>query len=177
MRPPPRFAAGAAELDGLVAQARAWACPHCRQTGWVNGHGRLVGLEAAAAAGKAAVRGRRFLCSGRGRRRGCGRTFSVRLATVLPGATVRTATFWRFTQEKREGRSVAAAWAAVGGRFSLEAAYGWWRRWVRAAVPVRTALAQGRAPPWATPAVELVRRYGAADPIAGFQYALQRPFP
>lgn len=176
MRPPPRFAAHAAELDSHAQNARQWACPHCRQTGWINGHGRLLGLDEAAASGKTILRGRRFLCSARGRRRGCGHTFSVVLATVLTAATVRTVTFWRFAQERLGGKSVAAAWEGCGGRFSLEAAYGWWRRWARGEPQVRTVLLGSRAPPLVSVAAELARRYGATDPIAGFQQALQRPF-
>lgn len=172
---PPRFARDEIELAALSRQTKTWACPHCQQTGQVNRHGWLRGL-AAAGPGKTAVRGRRFFCSNRGRRRGCGRTFSVRFATVLAGATVRTGTLWRFLVARFGGASVLGAWTQAGSGFSLEATYRWWRRWRRGENPMRTRLWRGREPPSGV-AAALEQAYGSTDPIAGFQGREQAGFP
>ena len=44
------------------------------------------------------VRGRRFFCSNRHRRPGCGRTFSVLLAAVVSRFVVRAVTLFRFVE-------------------------------------------------------------------------------
>jgi hypothetical protein len=74
----------------LWAGAKLTACPHFRRAGmgWATraGHGgmRSTAVTGWCAAGGFCVR----------RRSGCGRTFSVLLATVLSGFVVRTSTLW-----------------------------------------------------------------------------------
>jgi len=172
---PPRFVSDEAALDRLGDEAKQWCCPHCRRPGTLNAHGTLRGL-AEDAPSKAARRGRRFFCSDRGRRPGCGRTFSVFLAQVLAGASVRTAAWWRFCRGRLAGLGVLAAWEAARTGFSLESAYRWWRGWQQAEPGLRTQWWRGREPPGDL-GEELVRRYGAADPVAVFQEREQRAWP
>jgi hypothetical protein len=172
----PRFARDPAELEQVDGQAKGWACPHCQRHGTLNRHGALRGL-CESAAGKDALRGRRFLCSKRGRRGGCGRTFSVLLATMIRSATVRSRELWCFYLAKLSGQSVLSAWAGLGSRFSVEAAYGWWRRWRRGQFALRSVLAQGRDPPETRIVEALALRFGAHDPIGAFQLKEQRGWP
>jgi hypothetical protein len=172
---PPRFVSDEAALDRLGGEAKEWTCPHCRRAGTLNAHGALRGL-AENAPGKEARRGRRFFCSDRGRRPGCGRTFSVRLAQVFAGASVRTGAWWRFCRGRLEGLGVLAAWEAARGGFSLESAYRWWRGWGRAEPVLRARWWRGREPPDHL-GEELVRRYGSVDPVADFQVKEQRRWP
>jgi hypothetical protein len=172
----PRYARDPAELEGLARLAKGWACPHCRRHGMINRHGSLRGLSESAA-GKDALRGRRFLCSKRGARGGCGRTFSVLLSTVIAAATVRSRELWRFYLAKLSGESVLSAWEGLGSRFSVEAAHTWWRRWRRGQFALRVVLAQGRDPPASGMAEALTGRFGAEDPIGAFQLREQRHWP
>jgi hypothetical protein len=172
----PRFARDPAELERLARQAKGWACPHCRRHGALNRHGALRGL-AEGAQGKDALRGGRFFCSNRGRRRGCGRTFGVLLASLIARATVRSRELWRFYLAKLGGASVLAAWESLHSGFSVEAAYAWWRRWRRGQFAVRLVLAQGRDPPKGEIAQALAGRFGAEDPIGAFQLSEQRGWP
>jgi hypothetical protein len=172
----PRYARDGEELEALRRQAKAWRCPHCRQAGYLNGHGVLRGLSADGTT-KTAQRGRRFFCSNRGRRRGCGRTVAILGATVLKHATVRAGPFWRFVAARLGGQSIGAAFAACGEWFSLEAAYRWWRRWRRGESAVRTVLTLGRDPPTGALIQQIMDVYGAADPIGAFQYREQRGWP
>jgi hypothetical protein len=172
---PPRYAPDEATLEQLGDQAKQWTCPHCRRSGTLNGHGFLRG-GAEGAPGKAARRGRRFFCSNRGRRAGCGRTFSVYLAQVIAGASVRTGAWWRFCQARLAGLGSLAAWEQARSGFSLESAYRWWRGWCRAEPAVRTHLWRGREPPEGLGAA-IIRAYGAADPLAVYQERAQRPWP
>ncbi len=172
----PLFARDPAELERLARQAKGWACPNCRRHGALNRHGALRGV-AETGSGKEALRGRRFFCSKRGRRRGCGRTFSVLLCAVIAGATVRSRELWRFYLARLGGAGVLAAWEGCRSRFSLEAAYAWRRRWQRGQFAVRTVLAHGRDPPVGALAGQLVAAFGAEDPIGGFQLREQRGWP
>lgn len=99
------------------------------------------------------------------------------LSTVIAAATVRSRELWRFYLAKLSGQSVLSAWEGLGGRFSVEAAYGWWRRWRRGQFSVRLVLAQGRDPPRASVAESLCGLFGADDPIGGFQQRQQRCWP
>lgn len=170
---PPCYAENETELEALAREAKRWGCPRCGRRGTLNAHGFLRG-GAENAPRKDAVRGRRFYCSARGRRAGCGRTFAVLLAQILAGASVRTAPWWRFIAARLGGASVLGAWEKARSGFSLEAAYWWWRRWRESAV--RTALWRGREPPGSLVAA-LAHGYGAADPIAVFQARHQCRFP
>lgn len=172
----PRYAPDPAALEQLASAARQWRCPHCARAGTLNAHGFLRGGGDAGAWGKSAVRGRRFFCSNRGQRPGCGRTFSVFLAQVIAGASVRTAALWRFCRGRLSGQSVLAAWEQARGGASLEAAYRWWRRWRRAEPALRTQFYRGREPPGGLAAAITVV-YGSVDPLAGFQAREQRSWP
>src|SRR5690606_41180404 len=88
----------------------------CRQSGTLIGHGFLRGY--AERGSGLVVRGRRIFCSNRGKRPGCGRTFSVKLGCVLSGFVVRTLTLWCFVQAVLGGLTLRAAWLveAAGAR-------------------------------------------------------------
>ena len=70
-----------------------------------------------------AQRGQRVFCSDRGQRGGCGRTFSVFLAEVLPRHSVTASWLWRLLQRLLQGGSTKAAVEALALPFSLEALY------------------------------------------------------
>lgn len=95
------------------------------------------------------------------------------LAQVLAGASVRTGPWWRYCGAKLAGLGVLAAWTQARSGFSLESAYRWWRRWCEAEPALRTWLWRGREPPENLGAT-VVRRFGAADPVAAFQEREQR---
>lgn len=173
---PPRFASDHVALVELCHHAKAWRCPHCGRRGTFNAHGSLRGL-AASGPGKDVLRGRRFLCSNRGRRPGCGRTWSVLLAQVLRRLSVRTAQLWQFCRGLLAGLGVPAAWERARTGFSLESAYRWRRRWRRGEPALRTWLCGTRGPPPDDLAGALVAACGPADPIAIFQMREQRGWP
>ena len=74
------------------------------------------------------VRGWRVYCSNRGRRRGCGRTFSALLSEVLFGFLMRAETLSRFVQAVLSGIGKVVAWSAVAPSFSLRSGYRLWTR-------------------------------------------------
>jgi hypothetical protein len=94
--PTARFVRDQQALDDLLAGAKRAPCPRCRRTGMLVGHGVLTGY--AERGSEREVRGRRFLCSSRFHRSGCGRTFSVLISTVVARFTAarrRSRRFWK----------------------------------------------------------------------------------
>ncbi len=157
-------------------------CPHCRQTGALNGHGFLRGY--AERSSEEVVRGRRVFCSNRGRRLGCGQTFSVLLSTLLSGFVVRTLTLFCFATAVLSGLTRRAAWLRVArGALSLSSGYRLWWRLQEAQSALRGRLCR-HAPPPDSPAREplaqlmlhlrLVVGDSEADPFAALQNVVQQ---
>lgn len=87
----------------------------------------LRGNDPAVAAGRI-VRGQRVFCSGRGQRGGCGKTFPLFLAGVLPRHTFNAALLWALLLKLLAGATIKAAAESLHLPFSLEAVYGIVRR-------------------------------------------------
>jgi hypothetical protein len=181
MLPLDRFAADEAALEEALRTAKLRSCPGCGLTGTLVGHGYLYGY--AEREGGRVVRGRRFLCSNRFRRPGCGRTFSVLLAYVLLGFVVRTPTLWSFLRAVVAGASRRAAWlAAAAGALSISTGYRLWKRLGRAQVGIRTWLCRGYPPPASSvslPMAQMVTHFehvfpAHACPMTAFQSRWQR---
>lgn len=171
-----------ASLEGALGAMRMAPCPHCRRTGALIGHGSLRGYTERGS--EILLRGRRVFCSNRGRRFGCGRTFSLLLATTLAGFVVRTFTLFGFAKTVLDGFSPRAAWLHVcDGAFSLSSAYRLWRRLATAQSALRTQLSRELPAPPSTarhPLAQLLGHLAALlgadgpDPFAAFQDRLQR---
>lgn len=178
-----RIVRDGSELEVLRRNSKLTACPHCGQIGTLNAHGWLRGYGAK---GSARVeRGRRFYCSDRFRRAGCGRTFSMLLASFLGGFVVVTETLWSFVTGVLRGLSRKAAWAqAAGTFFAGSTGYRLWRRIQLAQVALRARLCEVSPPPACEDAVPLaqlvqhLRAVAAAEerecPFAVFQYRFQQ---
>jgi hypothetical protein len=143
----PRFVSDEVSLAEVLHGIKLWACPHCRETGTLIGHGFLRGY--AERGSGLVVRGRRIFCSNRGRRPGCGRTFSVKLQTVVSGFVVSTVTLWCFVQAVLGGLTLRAAWLVeAAGTLSLSSGYRLWRRLGAAQSALRARLCrEAPAPP------------------------------
>jgi hypothetical protein len=183
---PPRFVSDEPALDAVLIGIKLVACPYCRQTGALIGHGFLRGY--AERSSEVVVRGRRVFCSNRARRRGCGRTFSVKLAAVLCGFLVRTLTLWRFASAVVGGLTRRAAWLlAAGSALSLSSGYRLWRRLRAAQSALRARLWREQPAPSSAahePLAQLFAHLGvvvaagvatvASDLFAAYQQNLQR---
>ncbi len=69
------------------------------------------------------VRGQRIFCCNRGQRGGCGRTFSLYLAEVLPRHTVSASMLWQVLCNLRADSSVKAGVESLRPHFALETLY------------------------------------------------------
>jgi hypothetical protein len=169
-------------LAGVLETIQLVACPHCRRTGALIGHGFLRGY--AERFSDLVVRGRRFFCSDRGRRPGCGRTFSVKLSTVLSGFVVRTLTLFCFASAVLGGLTRRAAWLReASGALSLSTGYRLWRRLSAAQSALRSRLCREATEPACVarePLSQIVAHLsvvigaGVADLFSAFQNRLQR---
>lgn len=94
------------------------------------------------------IRGRRFFCSNRGRRPGCGRTVSVLLQMMVATFMVTTALLASFVSRVLAGASRRAAWlVASAGAFSERSGYRLWQRLCHAVTHFRTQLVRRQPPP------------------------------
>jgi hypothetical protein len=132
------------ELERFRLGAKQRPCPHCGRYGTLNVHSVLRGY--AETSGAVVARGRRFFCSNRHRRPGCGRTFSVLLSARLRGFVVTAGTLLRFVRAVLGGLSRKAAWERHGHQ-SLASGYRLWQRLRRAQPHLRTRLLSRCPPP------------------------------
>jgi hypothetical protein len=167
-----------AALESARLEAKLRACVHCRRVGMLVGHGRLFGYAERSSARE--LRGRRLLCSRRHRRSGCGHTFSVWLATVVPRRIVRATTIFALLTGLASGLSRASAWRRASS-MTLRTGYRIAARLAIAGPGIRTALFS-RAPPPAidstSPDAQLVVHVravlGVDASLADYQLAFQR---
>jgi len=130
------------------------------------------------------VRGQRVFCSNRGRRGGCGQTFSLFTADVLPRHTLTATLLWRWLIQRLAGLSVTAAAEAVRLPFALETVYRVGRKLRDGLDRVRTLLCREQAPPSSAqsdPVLQSAEHLqnvfrGAECPPAAFQLRFQVPF-
>lgn len=149
----------------------------------MNRHSRSLGNDPNAADGET-FRGQRVFCSNRGQRGGCGRTFALFLADVLPRHTVPASLVWPWLVKLLAGLSVQAATETLRLPFALETLYRLRRRLGRRLEAVRTRLWREQSPPvsgQADPLLQTVAHLqtvfpGSACPPAEFQRHFQQPF-
>lgn len=173
-----RYFSTQSELDQFRLELKLLQCPHCKRVGCLITHGFLLGY--ADDSSDVVVRGRRFYCSKRFQKLGCGRTFSVVFANVLVGFVVRTDTLWRFLLAVLNRYSRKAAWEQAAPRFSMTSGYRLWKRLARSQFRIRTLCLGKRAPPQTVacePLLQLIEHLRAlfptADALAEFQKHFQ----
>jgi len=88
----------------------------------LNRHSFLYGNDPAKPDGQQ-LRGQRVYCSSRGQRGGCGQTFSIFLADVLPRHSVTATWLWKLLLKLLAGASLKAAVQLGALPFALETLY------------------------------------------------------
>jgi hypothetical protein len=158
-------------------------CPHCGCVETLNRHSQLHGNDPARVDARA-VRGQRVFCSNRGRRGGCGRTFSIFLAEVLPRHTFRASFLWHWLIQWLAGASLKAAVEKLRLPFALESVYRLRRQLRRGLDRLRSLLCREQQPPESSqsdPVLQTTEHLravfsGADCPPAQFQLHFQLPF-
>jgi hypothetical protein len=130
------------------------------------------------------IRGQRVCCSNRGQRGGCGRTFSVFLARVLPRHSFTATGLWSLLAALLAAGSVRAAAHALGLPFGLETVYHLLARLRARLDELRSRLARRAKEPLSAQADPLRHTLEhlqklfpqAPCPVSEFQLAFQQPF-
>ena len=171
----PGFVQSEAELEEIRFTLKLQRCPHCGHTGALIGHGFLRGYSDSS--DERIVRGRRFFCSNRHRRTGCGRTFSVALSRFLPRFIVTALALFEFVRSVVAGSTRYRAWRQLSVTLSLRSGYRLWQRLGLAQAHLRARLSSLRDPPASSsqqPVAQLMAHFEAAglvspSPFAAFQ--------
>ncbi len=158
-------------------------CQLCQATETLNRHSLLYGNDPTQANGRL-CRGQRVFCSDRGQRGGCGRTYAIFLAEVLPRHSVSAVWLWKLLCALLKKSSVRAAAQALRLPFGLETLYHLLARLRLHLDEVRSVLFRQQKPPDSSSSDPLVQTAEhlqsvfakSSCPIQEFQAHLQRPF-
>jgi hypothetical protein len=149
----------------------------------LNRHSHSFGNDPAVADGQT-IRGQRVFCSNRGQRGGCGRTFLLCLAEVLPRHTLTASLVWRWLVNVLAGLSPKAAVEKLRLPFALETLYRLRRKLRQRLDSLRIRLCREQKPPTSAhpdPLLQTVAHLrevfprSECPPVA-FQLHFQQPF-
>ena len=124
-----------------------------------------------------------MFCSDRGQRGGCGRTFAVFLAEVLPRHTARASDLWPLLEELLSGSSVKGAVETLRLPFALETFYHLLSRLRGRLDVLRCRLCRRQKSPESSQADSLLQTVehlrsvfkGVVCPVSEFQVVFQEP--
>jgi hypothetical protein len=161
---------------------KAMLCPFCERPDSLNRHSLLYGNDPKNTQGQL-IRGQRVICSPRGRRGGCGRTFSIFLDSVLPRHSVSTPVLWALLSLLLTGLSLKAAFESMGSLFCLETFYRLRQRLRHRLDVIRPLLCRAQKPPPCAQADPLLQTAahgrevfaGVLCPFQEFQLRFQQP--
>jgi len=178
-----RFVGGVTELAEYFLALKQHRCPGCGASESLNCHSKLYGNDPHSREGGRIQRGQRLWCCNRGQRGGCGRTFSVFLAEVLPRHTIGASFTWSLLERLLDGGSIKAVFEALRLPFALESAYHLVHRLRERLTALRPALCRQQKPPASSQADPLLQTvehlrclFPRSDcPAAEFQLHFQRP--
>ncbi len=149
----------------------------------MNRHSFLYGNDLDKA-GQQAKRGQRVFCSDRGPRDGCGKTFSIFLAEVLPRHSCTAVLLGKLLVKWLAGCSIKSAVESLGLPLALESIYHLLGRLRRRLDGLRPCLCARQEPPASSQkdpllqTVEHLQRVfsGALCPVSEFQVVFQQPW-
>lgn len=116
------FRPGCRGVGNIAFSLKQQCCPRCGLLEFLNRHSILYGNDPATHDGQK-IRGQRVFCCNRGLRRGCGATFSIFLADVLPRHTFTATLLWKLLCQMLRADSIRAAADAAAPSFRMETVY------------------------------------------------------
>lgn len=109
----------------ILSRLKLRPCPHCQSTGNLNAHGYLRGYGEGSTR---IIRGRRIFCSNRGRNKGCGKTHSLTLPSILPSFQFLANILWQFLSLILLGNTMRHAFLKSFGYINTSRPYSLWKR-------------------------------------------------
>lgn len=177
-----RFYKNLEQFQSFYVKLKFMRCPHCHLAGCLILHGYLYGHSDRG--NRRITRGHRIYCSNRYRKTGCGKTFCVLTAEVIPRFTVSARGLWSFLANIKNGLAPARAFRMTECRMAQTTIYRLFKTFVAHQVRIRCLLSRIKAPPAVPtpmPAIQTIFHlqhvFGqAACPINDFQCHFQTPF-
>lgn len=160
-----RFVRDDAQLLEFRHRLKLHHCPHCGHVGALIQHGFLRGYSDSNS--EHVTRGRRFFCSNRHRRTGCGRTFSVLFSGCFRGFLVSAMVLFCFVATVLSGTTRYRAARACLSGLCLRSGYRLWRRFEHSQSKLRARLTSVCGPPASqsrVPLVQLLAHFSAVFP-------------
>ena len=151
-------------------------CPHCKKYGNLILHGYLISFK------NGDMRGHRIFCSNRGRKNGCGRTWSVLQSRILPNMSFDANTLWRIFHNYSTGIPKLTCLRQTGASWSTSSLYRIFRLLQTNQSHIRSLLVQIDKPPDTQTSdplvltIEHLQKLCLDSPIAMFQQHFQIPF-
>ena len=178
-----RFYKTQTHLNFFLAQLKLILCPHCRKSGFLIRHNFLKGFSEHDC-NSTIVRGQRIFCSNRNNRLGCGQTFCIVAAWVLPRFMISANSLWRFFEQVKTKAHLAGAFRRVKFPLVLSSAYRLFKKFGLGQAHIRTHLNTKKPPPamqCSSPAIQTILHlkhvFNQTDcPISEFQYQFQTSF-
>lgn len=122
------------------------SCPFCKKIGTLILHGFLYGYQENSS--DTCKRGRRIICNSRRKRSaGCGKSFSLLIASLIPMVDYTCKTIWNFLTFLKNGHSVIASLLKTGIVRSERTIYRLFRRLRLQQHTMRTLLLRITSPP------------------------------
>ena len=177
-----RFYKTETQFEAFAARLKLTLCPHCRLSGFLILHGYLYGY--CEQDSSRSIRGHRIYCSNRHNKKGCGRTFCVLPASVLPRFVISAQSLWRFLSNVKKGLSLAGSFRTAGCRMAQSSIYRLFKKFSLNQMRIRSFLYRIKDPPAVkyahTPFVQTILHlkstFNIADcPITEFQFYFQAP--
>lgn len=171
------------ELEMICRKIKNSQCPFCNVVGCLILHGFLYGYHQTANSGRT-KKGKRFFCCNRGKRKGCGRTFSILFFIFIKRFNIQTDSIWRFLNNIAQGMSKKAAFNTLQLSFCDSAAYRLFNKFRSNQIKIRDSLCNINGPPESMdvdPLIQLIKHLklsfkNSLCPVASFQYKFQTTF-
>jgi hypothetical protein len=163
----------------IIFKILAAPCPHCQKSGFLRAHGFLKGhLEGTT--NKQVVRARRFYCTKRYKKIGCGKTFSIYLSQFLPNRFVSACSIKAFFQNLLSKKSISKANPFKNSSKKLP--YRLLQKVISSQSAIRNNLCQIRPPPddfsGASPVIQTIAHLLITfpqDPVESYHFKFQTP--
>jgi len=168
------------EIESFLTRLPLLSCPFCGAVGTLIRHGYIRWFHTPEDNG---IRAWRIRCKKSPRRKGCGKTRSIRLANAMFRRGFDAKQLWAFLRALQQARSIKSAWERAALPLSLDTGYRLYRRLNRCQSVLRTHLC-ARAPPSKVKTgvplfqvfTHLKEAFGRGCPVGAYQEHFQRSF-
>lgn len=145
---PPRFFTGQAHRKQIFGKLKLMDCPQCGLSANLIRNGLLYGNDSTQQGTARIERGQRIRCSDRDARRGCGHSFAIYQAQILPRRSIGSDYLIALLEGiLKHAGCVHQAWLQGTRWFSLSTAYRLWKEFRLEQTQLRHRLCRQVAPP------------------------------